>query len=88
MSGKAERPHYSSLITHHLEFILVIVIVVIFFFDDVQFNWIQSDDLELDSTLFAIHGFAFVHISIDMNFGFTFRACSGRHLITSSYQRR
>jgi hypothetical protein len=85
MSGKAERPHNSSLITHHLILIIVIVIVVIFFFDDVQFNWIQSDDLEMDSTLFAIHRLAFVHIRIHVNFGFTFWARSGRHLITSSY---
>jgi hypothetical protein len=68
-----------------LIFIIVIVIVVIFFFDDVQFNWIQSDDLEMDSTLFAIHRLAFVHVRIDVNFGFTFWARSGRHSITSSY---
>lgn len=65
--------------------ILVVIVVVIFFFDDVQFDWIQSDDFELESTFFATHRLAFVHIRIDVNFGFTFRARSGRHLITSSY---
>ena len=71
-----------------LVFVLVIIVVDIFFFNDVQFDWIQSYNFELDTTFFAIHRFAFVHIRIDMNFGFTFWARSGRHLITSSYQRR
>ena len=78
----------SVLITQSSILVFVIVIVVIFFFDDVQFNWIQSDDLKLDSTLFAIYRLAFVHIRIYVNFGFTFWARSGRHLITSSYQQR
>jgi hypothetical protein len=84
----AERPHYSSLITHHLELIvIVIVVIVIFFFDDVQLNWIQSDYLKLDPTLFAIHGLAFIHVRIYVNLGFAFWARSGRHLITSSLSR-
>ena len=73
---------------HWLELILVVIVVVIFFFDDVQFDWIQSDDFELKSTFFATYCLTFVHIRIDVNFGFTFRACSGRHLFTSSYLAR
>lgn len=62
-----------------LEFILIVIIIQRFFFDDVQFDWIQADDLELNSTLFTIHGLAFVHIEIDMNVGIAFRTRSGRH---------
>lgn len=85
MSESAKRPLDSSLMTHHLKLVIFVVIVVIFFFNDVQFDWVQSYNFELESTFFAIHRLAFVHIRIDVNFGFTFRARSGRHLITSSY---
>jgi hypothetical protein len=61
-----------------LEVILVIV-VERFFLDDIQLNWIQSDDLERNSTLFTIHRLAFVYIEINVDVGITFRARSGRH---------
>ena len=63
---------------HFSEFI-VVVIVERFFLDEVQFNWIQTDDFELNSTLFTIHRLAFVYIEIDVDVSITFRTRSGRH---------
>ena len=62
-----------------LELILIIVIVRRFFLDYVQLNWIQTYDFELNSTLFTIHGLAFVHVEIYVDVGIAFRTGSGRH---------
>jgi hypothetical protein len=61
------------------EIIVIVIIVERFFLDEVQFNWVQTDDFELHSTLFAIHRLAFVHVEIYVNVGITFRTRSGRH---------
>src|SRR6266481_1691861 len=64
---------------HFSEFILIVVIVERFFLDQVQFNWIQSDDFELNPTLFTIYRLAFIHIEIHMDVSIAFRTRSGRH---------
>ena len=61
------------------EFILIVFIVERFFFDDVQLNWIQADDFELNSTLVTIHRFAFVNVDVNVNVGVAFRTRSGWH---------
>jgi hypothetical protein len=61
-------------------FVLIFIFVVTFF-DDVQFNWIEADYLQLNSALFAFHDFTFVRIGIDMDIGLAFWARSGRHLL-------
>jgi hypothetical protein len=66
--------------THFSEFILVVVIVKRFFLDEVQLNWIQTDDFELNSALFTIHHLALVHVEIHVDVGIAFRTRSGRHL--------
>jgi hypothetical protein len=63
---------------HFLEVILIVVIER-FFLDEIQLNWIQTNDLERDSTLFTIHCFAFVYVEINMDVGITLRTRSGRH---------
>lgn len=75
--------------THHsgLVFILVFVIVVSLFLNNVQLDGIKSDDLELDSTLFTLDSFAFVHVDIDMNVGIAFWARSGGHLLYLRHMR-
>src|SRR5260370_7838817 len=60
------------------ELILVLVFVEAFFFDNVQFDGIEADDFQLNSTLFTINYVAFVRVGIDVNVGFAFRTCSGR----------
>ncbi len=62
------------------EFILIVVIDR-FFLDWIQLNWIQTDDFELNSTFFTIHGLAFVHVDINVDVGVTFRTRSGRHFV-------
>ena len=61
------------------EFILIVVIVERFFLDQVQLNWIQTDDFERNSTLFTIYRFAFVHVEINVDVGVAFRTRAGRH---------
>src|SRR5215471_13253455 len=60
-------------------FILVFVFVVILFLNNIQLDWIETDDLQLHSTFFAFHRLAFVGICINMDVGFTFGTGSGRH---------
>ena len=60
------------------ELVLVLVFVVVFF-DNIQFDGIEADDFQLNSTLFTINYLAFVRVSIDVNVSFAFRTCSGRH---------
>jgi hypothetical protein len=64
---------------HLSEFILIVVIVERFFLDEVQLNWIQTDDFKLNPTLFTIHRLAFVHVEINVDVGVAFRTRSGRH---------
>ena len=61
--------------------ILVLVFVIIFLFDDVQFDGIKANDLQLNSTLFTFDDLAFVDVGIDVHIGFAFWATSSRHLI-------
>jgi len=74
-------PFLPWLRTHCSKFILIVVIVERFFLDQIQFDRIQSHDFKLNSTLFTIHGLAFVYVEIDVDVGITFRTRSGRHLI-------
>jgi len=60
-------------------FVLIFVFVVILFLNNIQFDWIEADDLQLHSTFLAFHGLAFIGISINVDVGFTFGTCSGRH---------
>jgi hypothetical protein len=64
---------------HFSEFIYIVVIVERFFLDDVQLNWIQTDDFELNSTLFKIHCLTFVHVDINVDVGVAFGTRSGGH---------
>ena len=68
----------SPLYRLHSKLILVLVFVEVFF-DNVQFDGIEADDFQLNSTLFTINYLAFVRVGIDMNVGFAFGTCSGRH---------
>jgi len=61
------------------EVTIVIVVIERFFLDEIQFNRIQTDDFELNSTLFTIHCLAFVHVEINVDVSITFRARSCRH---------
>ncbi len=61
-------------------FIVIVVIVELLFFDDIEFNGIQANNLQLDTTLFAINHFAFVHVGLHVNIGVAFWARSGRHV--------
>jgi len=75
------RTAYCSL----LKLVLVLVFVVVFF-DNVQFDGIEADDFQLNSTLFTINYLAFVRVGIDVHVSFAFGTCSGRHF--SYLQRR
>jgi len=74
---------FFDLLTAHCfsEFVFVIIVVAVFFFHDIQFDGIQTNDLQLNSTLFTVNNLALVHVSIDVHIGFAFRASSSRHLI-------
>jgi hypothetical protein len=61
------------------ELIFVIVIVERVLLDEIQFDGIQANNFQLDSTLFAIDYFALIHVGINVNVGITFWAGSGRH---------
>ena len=68
------RTAYCSL----LKLVLILVFVVVFF-DNVQFDGIEADDFQLNSTLFTVNYLAFVRVGIDVNVSFAFGTCSGRH---------
>jgi len=59
--------------------IVIVVIVERLFLDDIEFDGIQANNLQLDTTLFAINYFALVHVSLHVNIGIAFWARSGRH---------
>jgi hypothetical protein len=59
--------------------IVIVVIVELLFLDDIEFDGIQANNLQLDSTLFAINHFALVHVNLHVNVGIAFWARSGRH---------
>jgi hypothetical protein len=59
--------------------VLIFIFVVIFFLNDIQFDWIESDNLQMHAAFFTINCLAFVRVGIDMNISFTFRAGSSRH---------
>jgi hypothetical protein len=63
----------------HFSEVILIVVIDRFFLNQIQLNWIQTDDLERDSTLFTIHCLAFVHVEINVDVGVAFRTGSGRH---------
>jgi hypothetical protein len=65
---------------HRSEFIFVIVIERLFL-NQVQLHWVQTDDLELNSTLFAIHRLAFIYFEIDVDICIAFGTRSGRHFL-------
>jgi hypothetical protein len=60
-------------------FIVIVVIVELLFLDEIEFDGIQANNLQLDTTLFAINHFALVHVSLHVNVGVAFWARSGRH---------
>ena len=64
-----------------LVFILILVLVVILFCDDIEFDGIESHNFQLNSALFTFDHLTFVRVSIYMDFGFAFRARSGRHFV-------
>ena len=64
---------------HFSEFILIVAIVERFFLDEVQLDWVKTDDFELNPTLFTIHRLTFVHVEINVDVGVAFRTRSGRH---------
>jgi hypothetical protein len=55
--------------------------ILFFFFNRyVQFDWIQTDDLQLSAAVRAFDGVAFVGIFIHLNFRVTFGARPSWHL--------
>ncbi len=68
----------SPLYRLHSKLILVLVFVEVFF-DNVQFDGIEADDFQLNSTLFTVNYLAFVRVGIDVHVSFAFGTCSGRH---------
>src|SRR3989442_15490027 len=72
--------------SQYSELILVLVFVVVSLFDNVQFDGIEADDFQLNSTLFTVNYLAFVRVGIDVHVSFAFGTCSGRHF--SYLQRR
>ena len=60
--------------------VFVFVFVEALFFNNIQFDRIESDHLQIGSTFFTRHYFALVRVQINMNISITFRASSGRHL--------
>ena len=72
-------PFCPWLRAHLSEFILIVVIIDRFFLDQIQFDWIQTYDFELNSTLFTIYRLALVHVEINVDVSIAFRTRSGRH---------
>ena len=63
----------------HLVFVFVLVFVVTLFFYDVQFDGIESNNLQFRSTFFTANYFALVRVQINVDISIAFRASSGRH---------
>jgi len=61
------------------EFVFVFVLVVIFF-NNIEFDGIEADDLQIGSALFTRENIALVRVGIDMDIGIALGTCSGRHL--------
>jgi len=64
-----------------LVFVFVLVFVVTLLFYNVQLDRIETNNLEISSTLFTRHNFALVRVQINMDISITFRARSGRHCL-------
>ena len=62
-----------------LVFVFVLVFVEPFFFYHIQFDGIESHNLEFRSTFFTRHYFALVRVQIHVDISIAFRASSGRH---------
>jgi len=62
-----------------LVFVLVLVFVVTFFFNDVQFDGIETNNLQFRSTFLTANYFALVRVQINVDISIAFRASSGRH---------
>ncbi len=60
-------------------FVFVLVFVYTFFFYNVQFDGIESNNLQFRSTFFTRHYFALVRVQINVDISIAFRASSGRH---------
>ena len=60
-------------------FVFVLVFVYTFFFYNVQFDGIESNNLQFSSTFLTRHDFALVRVQINVDISITFRASSGRH---------
>lgn len=58
---------------------VAVVILVEVFFGDVEFDGIESDDLQLGSALVAGDRVAFVGVEVNVDFGFAVRTGSYRH---------
>ncbi len=65
---------------HFFLFVLILVII----FDDIQFNGIESDDLEFGRTLAAHDGVPLIGVRVNVDFSFTLRACSDWHFVFTS----
>ena len=65
-------------------FLIIFVVVEFVFFDDVEFDWIESDDFEFRTALFAGDSISLVGVRINVNVGVAFGACSGWHFVSTS----
>src|SRR3954447_587048 len=66
-------------------FFFVLVLITYFvLFDDIEFDRIQSDDLQIGPALLARNRIALVSICIDMDVSVALRACSGWHFPNTS----
>ena len=63
-----------------LELILVFVLVVIFF-NDIQFDRVESDELQIGSAFLARKDIALICVRIDVDIRVAFGACSGWHFL-------
>ena len=60
-------------------FVFVLVFVVTLFFNDIQFDGIESNNLQFRSTFLTANYFALVRVQINVDISIAFRASSGRH---------
>lgn len=73
-------PFTSSQVATALKiFIIIIVVVKLVFFNDVEFNWIESDQFQISPALFARDDVTLVRVRINMDIRITFGARSCGH---------
>jgi hypothetical protein len=59
--------------------ILVVIVVESFLFNEIEFDGIEPDNLQMDAALFTFDCLAFIRIQINVDISFTFGTRSSRH---------